>query len=74
MGAFYYEEDDRDECRMAKDEKEHRDSILAISHADGRRAGLMGLSPAGRPEDSEEAEEWLRGFSSGVAQRLSRAA
>ena len=72
MGSFSYEE--RDECGLAKDKTERKDAILAIAYADGRRAGLMGLSPAGRPEDSDEAREWLRGYNHGVAATKSRAA
>ena len=72
MPGFAYEE--KDECRMAKDEKETHDSLLAIAYQDGRTAGLNGLQPAGRPDDSAEEREWLRGYLIGCAMRKSRAA
>jgi len=73
MPGFAYD-DDRDECEMHRANLERRDAILANAYADGRRAGQLGLSPAGRPEDNEEAREWLKGYRAGLADRKSRSA
>ena len=73
MPGFAYE-DERDECDLHRAKVERMDAILANAYANGRRAGLQGLSTAGRPEDDPECREWLKGYLSGLAEYRRRAA
>lgn len=68
MSGICIEERDGDEWMETR--RASHDAILAQAYHNGRQAGLQGHTPCGRPDDTEEAKQWLEGYRSGVAERL----